>query len=83
MAWSKCSFEIGTTLENDGMATELVSVGKIKDKSSTLEPSDGDALEMKATGGELVAKETNEGGYVAKTRVIEPSAELLTKLGIA
>ena len=83
MAWSKCSFEIGTTLENDGMATELVSVGKIKDKSSTLEPSDGDALEMKATGGELVAKETNEGGYMAKTRVIEPSAELLTKLGIA
>ena len=33
MAWSKCSFEIGTTLENDGMATELVSVGKLWEKN--------------------------------------------------
>lgn len=82
MAWSKCSFEIGATPENETMATDLTSIGKIKDKSSTLEPSDGDALEMKATGGELVAKETAEGGYVAKTRVIEPTAELLTLLGL-
>lgn len=82
MAWSKCSFEIGKTGENDAMATTLTNIGKIKDKSSTLEPSDGDALEMKATGGETVAKETQEGGFKAVTRVIEPTDELLTLLGL-
>lgn len=82
MAWSKCSFEIGKTGENDAMATSLTDIGKIKDKSSTLEPSDGDALEMKATGGETVAKETQEGGFKAVTRVIEPTDDLLSLLGL-
>ena len=44
MAWSKCTFEIGKTGDNDAMAAELTSIGTIKDKSSSLEPSDGDAL---------------------------------------
>lgn len=83
MAWSKCAFEIGKTSTDDAMATSLTSIGVIKDKSSTLTPSDGDALEMKATGGETVAKETLEGGYTATTRVIEPTTTLLTLLGIA
>ena len=83
MAWSKCTFEIGKTGENDAMAADLTSIGTIKDKSSSLEPSDGVALEMKATGGETVAKEVLEGGYKATTRVIEPTAELETLLGIA
>lgn len=82
MAWSKCKFEIGKTPDDDSMATSLTDIGKIKDKSSTLEPSDGDSLEMKATGGESVAKETQEGGYKAVTRVIEPTDELLTLLGL-
>lgn len=82
MAWSKCKFEIGKTKDDDTMATELTDIGTIKDKSSTLEPSDGESLEMKATGGETVAKETQEGGYKATTRVIEPTAELLTTLGL-
>ena len=83
MAWSKCTFEIGKTGENDALAADLTSIGTIKDKSSSLEASDGDALEMKATGGETVAKEVLEGGYKATTRVIEPTAELETLLGIA
>ena len=82
MAWSKCKFEIGKTGENDAMATELTDIGVIKDKSSSIEPSDGDSLEMKATGGELVAKEVLEGGFTATTRVIEPTEELLTLLGL-
>lgn len=82
MAWSKCKFEIGKTKDDDTMADTLTDIGVIKDKSSTLEPSDGDALEMKATGGETVAKETQEGGFTATTRVIEPTDELLTLLGI-
>ncbi|MDE6080116.1 MAG: hypothetical protein K2G35_08645 [Duncaniella sp.] len=82
MAWSKCAFEIGKTSDDDSMATSLTNIGKIKDKSSTLEPSDGDSLEMKATGGETVAKEAQEGGFKAVTRVIEPTDELLTLLGL-
>lgn len=82
MAWSKCKFEIGKTGESDAMATSLTDIGTIKDKSSSLEPSDGESLEMKATGGETVAKETQEGGYKATTRVIEPTEELLTLLGL-
>lgn len=81
MAWSKCKFEIGKTTD-DSMTTNLSDIGTIKDKSSSLEPSDGESLEMKATGGELVAKETQEGGFTATTRVIEPTAELLTLLGL-
>lgn len=82
MAWSKCKFEIGKTNDDDTMSTNLTDIGKIKDKSSTLEPSDGESLEMKATGGETVAKETQEGGFKATTRVIEPTNELLTLLGL-
>lgn len=82
MAWSKCKFEIGKTKDDDTMSTELFDIGTIKDKSSTLEPSDGESLEMKATGGETVAKETQEGGYKATTRVIEPTDTLLTNLGL-
>ena len=73
MAWSKCTIEIAPTGADDAFnGTELKSIGVIKDKSTTLEPSDGDALEMKATGGETVAKEVQEGGFTLKTRVIEP-----------
>lgn len=83
MAWSECTIEIGATGANDTMASSLTSIGTIKDKSSTLEPSDGDALEARATGGKLVAREVQEGGYTLSTRVIEPESTLLTQLGIA
>lgn len=82
MAWSKCKFEIGKTADGDAMATTLTDIGTIKDKSSSIEPSDGEELEMKATGGITVAKEMQEGGFVATTRVIEPDDALLTLLGL-
>lgn len=83
MSWSECNFEIATTGENDAFATDgFESIGVIKDKSSTLEPSDGETLEAKATGGKTVAKETQEGGFLVKTRVMEPSDELYVKLGL-
>lgn len=81
-AWSECSITIGKTPETETMATDLTDIGVIKDKSSTLEASDGDTLELKATGGKTVAKETQEGGYKLSTRVIEPTNELLTLLGL-
>lgn len=83
MAWSECKFEIAPTGENDAFSSEtFASIGTIKDKSSTLEPSDGETLEAKATGGKTVAKEVQDGGFLVKTRVIEPSDELYVKLGL-
>lgn len=82
MAWSHCTFKIGKTPDDDSMASSLTDIGTIKYQSSTLEPEDGDSLEMQETGGATVAKETQEGGYKATTRVIEPTDELLTLLGL-
>ena len=83
MAWSECSVKIGKTGANDAMAQALTDIGTIKDKSGVLEPSDGDVLEAKSTGGHTVAKETQEGGFTLTVRVIEPTSSLLTLLGIA
>ena len=83
MAWSKCSIEIGKTAEGDAMASVLTSIGVIKDKSSSLEASEGDALEAKMTGGVTVAREPSEGSFTLTTRVIEPTTELLVLLGLA
>ena len=76
MAWSECSVKIGKTGANDAMAQTLTDIGTIKDKSGVLEPSDGDVLEAKSTGGHTVA-------FTLTVRVIEPTASLLTLLGIA
>ena len=82
MAWSRCKIEIGTMPEAETMATSLSEIGVIKDKSTTLTPEDGDVLDAKQTGGILVAREQQDGAYTLATRVIEPTAELLTTLGI-
>ena len=79
MAWNECDISIAQSQEDGSFpTTNLTSVGTIKDKSSTLEPSDGDTLEMKKTGGKVVASESNEGGFLLKTRVIEPTSALMT-----
>lgn len=80
MAWSECSIKIGKTGTGDAMATSLSSIGTIKDKSSFLEPSDGEELRAKSTGGKTVALEQLEGGFLLRTRVIEPTDTLLTTL---
>lgn len=83
MAWSECAIDIAQTGPDDTFnGTNMKSIGTIKDKSTTLEPSDGDTLEMTATGGKRVAKEQQEGGFTLKTRVIEPDDELYTLLGL-
>ncbi len=82
MAWSQCKIEIAQAQENGGMPSSLTDIGTIKDKSSTLEPSDGETLEAKATGGVTVAKEVTEGGLTLKTRIIEPDDQLRTLLGL-
>ena len=83
MAWRECAVKIGKTGAGDEMSASLTSIGIVKDKASSLEPTTGDALEAKSSGGHTVAKEYNEGGYTFKTRIIEPTNELEVLLGIA
>ena len=80
MSWSKCAIKIGPSTGT--MSTDLQSIGYVKDRSTTLEASEGDVLEAIASGGERVAKEALEGGFTISTRVIEPSDDLITRLGI-
>lgn len=80
MSWSKCAIKIGTS--TGAMATLLQPIGVVKDRSTTLEASEGDVLEAIASGGERVAKEALEGGFTISTRVIEPSDDLIELLGI-
>jgi len=49
MAWSKCAITIGPTGTGDVMGSTLTDIGVIKDKSTTLETSDGDELKAVAT----------------------------------
>lgn len=65
------------------MATELFSVGTIKDKTTELTNDDGDDLEAIASGGIRVAKESQDGAFTLTTRIIEPSAELYARLGLS
>ena len=82
MAWSKCKIEIAASSEEETMPLSLTEIGKVKDKSTTLEAEDGETLEAKATGGEIIAEEELEGKYILKTRIIEPSDALYTTLGL-
>lgn len=83
MGWSKCAIEIGDTGTNDAMANTLRSVGIVKDKSAVLESADGDTLEMKSTGGETVGYDVQEGTLSLTCRIIEPTDDFFTQLGVA
>lgn len=82
MAWSKCSIKIGETPVSEAMAENLTSIGTIKNQTAVLESEEGDALEAVATGGEVVAKESLEGGFSITARIIEPTDALYTQLGL-
>lgn len=82
MAWSECSIKIGPTGADDAMATVLNSIGTIKDKTASLEASEGDVMKATASGGAVVAQEQLEGGFVLKSRVIEPENEFYSTLGL-
>lgn len=71
MSWSKCKIEVGKTGDNDAMASSLVSIGTINDKSTTLGTEDGEKLTATATGGVVVAEEEGEPVVTITTRVKE------------
>ncbi|MCC8155481.1 MAG: hypothetical protein LIP01_15640 [Tannerellaceae bacterium] len=78
MSWSECDIKIGKTGANEAMATDLKSIGTIKDKSTTLESAEGEVLEAKATGGKMIARQELDGTITLTTRVIEPEFEFLS-----
>lgn len=80
MSWSECSISIAKTGANDAMGTPLVSIGTIKDKSTSLTTSDGDKLTAKATGGKLIAQAQLEGETSLTTRVVEADFTFLASL---
>lgn len=71
MSWSKCKIEVGKTGDDEAMASELVSVGTINDKSTSLSTEDGETLTATATGGIVVAEEEGEPVVSLTTRVKE------------
>lgn len=82
MNWSKAEIAIAKSSSDGTMPDALEAIGVIKDKTTTLEASEGEELKATATGGIVVASEKQEGGYSLKTRVINPSDELYERLGL-
>ncbi|MCQ2257829.1 MAG: hypothetical protein MJZ41_07550 [Bacteroidaceae bacterium] len=82
MSWSKCKVEIGETGANDAPAEELSDIGTIEGKTTDLASESGNTLEIYGSGGELVGYEEQNGKFVLKTTVIEPSDDLYVMLGI-
>jgi hypothetical protein len=80
MSWSQATIKIDKTGVDDAIGANLVSIGTIKDKSTSLNPTDGDSLTMKASGGVLIAKETFEGEMTLTTRLIEPDFKTISRL---
>lgn len=80
MSWSKCKIEVGKTGDDDAMATELFSLGTIKDKSTSMSTEDGDTLTATATGGVVVAEEEGEPIVSITTRIMEMDFDTENKL---
>lgn len=80
MSWSKCKIEVGKTGADDAMATELFSLGTIKDKSTSMSTEDGDTLTATATGGVVVAEEEGEPIVSITTRIMEMDFDTENKL---
>ncbi|WP_300948946.1 hypothetical protein [Paramuribaculum intestinale] len=80
--WLECGIDIAPcTADESFPTTGLESIGTIKNKSTTLEATDGETLELKATGGHTVDIVETEGGFALKTTVIEPT-KLYKALGL-
>lgn len=81
-SWAKQFTSIAKTPDDESMATDLTKVGKTKDKSAQLTASAGDEMQMLSSGGEMEDFQENEGKYEYTVRVIEPTDDLLTLLGL-
>lgn len=80
--WLECDIDIAKAKDDETFPTEgLESIGIVKEKSTTLEATDGEKLELKKTGGKVVDSVETEGGFELVTTVIEPT-KLYQTLGL-
>lgn len=82
MSWSKCTIKDGAATGTRQMPANLTPLGVVKDKSTSVEATDGEELKGVASGGIQVAYEQLEGGFQLTTRIMEPSNELYAKYGL-
>ena len=81
--WLECGIEIAPCAADESFPTSgFASIGTIKQKTTTLEATDGETYELKGTGGHTVDIVETEGGFVLKTTVIEPT-KLYKTLGLS
>lgn len=81
--WLECDIEIAPTPEDESFPTTgFESIGAIKQKSTTLEATDGESFELRGTGGHLLDIVETEGGFALKTTVVEPT-KLYKTLGLS
>ena len=80
--WRECSIEIAPVSADESQpATGYESIGTIKEKSTTLEATEGETMELKSSGGHTVDQAETEGGFTLRTTVIEPT-KLYQSLGL-
>ena len=84
MSWSGCNIKDGISTGTKAMpaVADMTALGVIKDKSTSLEATDGEELKATASGGVQVAYEQLEGGFQLTTRVKEPANILLERYGL-
>ena len=80
MSWSQCVIKAARTGTADAIGSPLVSIGTIKDKSTTMATADGEKRVMKATGGITIAQETSDGDVTITTRIVEPDFKTISLL---
>lgn len=80
--WLECAIEIAKCKADESFPDDgFTSIGTIKQKTTTLEATDGESFELKGSGGHTVDIVETEGGFALKTTVIEPTA-LYKALGL-
>ena len=82
--WQECDIQIAESATNETWPSgdsAFSSVGVIKEKTTTLEATEGETLELKSTGGHTVDIVETEGSLQLKTTTIEPTS-LYTVLGL-
>ena len=84
MAWNKCKVELAPMPEDESLADDsaFFDVGYLKNNTTNLTSSEGDALQAIESGGGIVAEEKQEGTFALNTTVMEPSDSLYINLGI-
>ena len=84
MSWSGCNIKDGISTGTKAMpaVADMTALGVIKDKSTSIEATDGEELKAVASGGVQVAYEKLEGGSQITTRVKEPANALYARYGL-